>query len=224
MALWGGPISPFVRKVAICIIEKGLESRVDCVRSVTAIAAPNSELQRFNPLSKIPTLITPEGTALFDSDVICEYLDTTYPPMTFFPANGAARWQALRWCALGSGILDALVLWRSERMRPPAQQLSSVLEALAVKVDAALDLIETELPAIRATAFAIGHVAIGCALRYMDFRFADVDWRASRLQARSWIEEFDQRPSVRRTMPFEGSAPGESNPHFWNRASLRSSR
>jgi glutathione S-transferase len=185
------------------------------VRSLTAIATPNVELQQFNPLSKIPTLITAEGKALFDSDVICEYLDTIHPPMTLYPALGPARWQALRWCALGTGMLDTLVLWRTERNRPRPQQMQMILDALAVKISAALDLIEAELPEVQATQFAIGHIALGCALGYLDFRFADVDWRGSRPRARTWFEEFLRRPSVLRTMPYEGEPPAESIPHFW---------
>jgi glutathione S-transferase len=218
MVLRGGPISPFVRKVSICILEKGLESQVERVRSPTAIATPNVELQRFNPLSKIPTLITPEGLALFDSDVICEYLDTTHPPVTLYPAPGPARWQSLRWCALGTGMLDILVLWRTERNRPRAQQMQAILDALAVKIDAALDLIEAELTEVEATPFMVGHVALGCALAYLDFRFADVNWRDSRPRARSWFAEFLHRPSVLRTLPYEGEPPVESTPHFWAKA------
>jgi glutathione S-transferase len=202
----------------MCIIEKGIESRVQCVRSVTAIATPNIELQRFNPLSKIPTLITAEGLALFDSDVICEYLDTEYPPATLYPARGPTRWLTLRWCALGSGILDALVLWRTERNRPPAQQMPTILGALDVKVNAALDLIEYELPAIQASGVDISHVAIACALGYLDFRFSDINWRSSRPRARAWLEEFSQRPAFRRTLPYEVSSPSEAEPHFWKQA------
>jgi glutathione S-transferase len=215
MVLRGGPISPFVRKVSICILEKGLEGQVERVRSLTAIATPNVELQRFNPLSKIPTLITAEGMALFDSDVICEYLDVTHPPMTLYPASGPARWQTLRWCALGTGMLDTLVLWRMERNRPRPQQMQTVLDALAVKIIAAIDLIEAEVPEVQAAPFAIGHVSLGCALGYLDFRFPDVDWRGSRPQVRTWFAEFLRRQSVLRTMPYEGEPPAESTPHFW---------
>jgi glutathione S-transferase len=217
MLLLGGPISPFVRKVSICVLEKGLEGQVERVRSLTAIATPNVELQRVNPLSKIPTLITAEGKALFDSDVICEYLDTAHLPMTLYPASGPTRWQALRWCALGTGMLDTLVLWRSERNRPRPQQMQTILDALAVKINAALDLIEAELAEVQATRFAIGHIALGCALGYLDFRFADVDWRGSRPRVGTWFAEFLRRPSVLRTMPYEVEPPAESTPHFWER-------
>jgi glutathione S-transferase len=215
MVLRGGPISPFVRKVSICVLEKGLEGQVERVRAVTAIATPNVELQRFNPLSKIPTLTMADGSALFDSDVICEYLDTTHPPMTLYPASGPARWQALRWCALGTGMLDILVLWRTERNRPRPQQMQTILDAQADKINAALDLIEAELPEVQATPLAIGHIALGCALGYLDFRFADIDWRGSRPRARTWFAEFLRRPSVLRTMPYEKEPPAQSTPHFW---------
>jgi glutathione S-transferase len=215
LVLRGGPISPFVRKVGICLLEKGLEPVVARVRSPTAMVKPNQELQHFNPLSKIPTLILPQGTALFDSDVINEYLDTTYPPAILHAPAGPMRWEQRRWCALGSGLLDALVLWRNERNRPLAGQSAEILTAFEIKVQASLRRLEAEVGDLGRAAFAIGHVAIGCVFGYLDFRFPDIGWRASFPGCRVWFDELAQRPSIRRTVPYEGSPPAASEPHLW---------
>ena len=215
MALHGGPISPFVRKVGICILEKGLEHEVTCVRSFTAMTKANVELLQHNPLSKIPTLVTPGIGSLFDSDVICEYLDSNFPPTTLFPQSGAARWQALRWNALGSGVLDALVLWRLERNRPEAQQSVEVLKAYEVKYNAWMPQLEAEIAALEATAYGIGHIAIGCVFGYLDFRFQDLDWRRNHPRCAAWFSEFMKRPAAQRTVPYEGSPPPGPYRHLW---------
>lgn len=212
MKLYGGPISPFVRKVGICLIEKQREDACSLQRSLVAILEPNLALMRDNPLNKIPTLITDDGMALFDSDVICEYLDVRFPTPQLLPPTGDARWRALRWNALGSGALDALVLWRFERNRPTEQQSAAALKAYSIKLQATLALIETEIPALVDTPFGMGHIALGCLLGYLDFRFADVPWRADQPRAAAWYSQFLQRPSARRTVPFEGAAPAG---HLW---------
>jgi glutathione S-transferase len=207
--LYGGPISPFVRKAGMCIIEKGLEQRVERVRAYTAMIQANVELMRRNPLSKIPVLETDQGTALFDSDVICEFLDTEFSSgLRLYPTAGAMRWQVLRWNALACGALDALVLWRFERNRPIALQSAEVLSTFATKLHACLDSIEAELPSISATDFSIAHISIACMFGYCDFRFQDLDWRTQHPLSVSWFEQFKQRPSARRTAPFEDAQYG----------------
>lgn len=213
MRLHGGPISPFVRKVGICLIEKQLESVCRLQRSPTAILEPNLALMRANPLSKIPTLIVDDGLTLFDSDVICEYLDVQFPTPQLLPPGGDPRWRALRWNALGSGALDALVLWRFERSRPPEQQSAAAQSAYATKMHATLALLEAEMPELADAPFAIGHIAIGCVFGYLDFRFADISWRSAHPRSAAWYSQFLLRTSVRRTVPFEGTAPAE---HLWS--------
>ena len=110
MKLHWSPRSPFVRKVMIAAHETGLVDRLTCVRTVVAMTAPNAALLSDNPLSKIPTLVLDDGSALYDSGVICEYLDTLHDGSKLFPADAKARWTALRRHALGSGLLDLLIL------------------------------------------------------------------------------------------------------------------
>ena len=125
MKLHWSPRSPFVRKVMIVAHERGLVERITCVRTVAAMTKPHAELMRDNPLSKIPTLVRDDGVVIYDSPVICEYLDGLDGAPKLFPAGGEARLVALRRQALGDGFLDLLVLARNERERADPSEVSS---------------------------------------------------------------------------------------------------
>lgn len=206
MKLHWSPRSPFVRKVAILLQETGLDSQVTRVRSVAAIAVPNAELMRDNPLSQIPALVLDDGQALYDSPVICEYLDSLHGGPRFFPAAGPARWTALRRQALADGMLAILLVWRQERMRTELQQLPAWLAAFETKIFASLDRLEQEAPALAQDGFDIGHLSVGCMLSYLDYRFADIDWRASHPGLAAWHAGFAQRPAVIATVPDDAEA------------------
>lgn len=199
MKLHWSPRSPFVRKVMVAAHELGLADRLDCVRTVVTMSKPNRDLLPDNPLSKIPTLVLPDGTAIFDSLTICEYLDALAGGGRLFPPVGPERWTALSRHALGNGLLDALILWRYEREKAEAQRSAALLDSFATKTRATLDRIEREAPALAAAPFGIGHIGIGCCLSYLDFRFADLGWRDGRKQAAAWHETFCARPSARAT-------------------------
>jgi len=201
MKLHWSPRSPYVRKVMIVAHETGLADRIERVRSVVAMSKPNREVMRDNPLGKIPTLVTDDGRSLFDSIVICEYLDSAHAGAKLFPASGAARWEALRWHALGDGMLDTLILWRNERDQPPAQQNPDWLSIFALKIANSLDVIERETKELERAPFGIGHVAIACALGYLDFRFTDLAWRDGHPRSAAWFEKLSQRASIRATHP-----------------------
>jgi glutathione S-transferase len=201
MKLHWSPKSPYVRKVMVCAHELGVVDRIELVRSVAAMLKPNAALMADNPLSKIPTLLREDGPPLFDSAVICEYLDDRAGG-ALFPARDAERWQALRWHALGDGLLDALILWRNERERE--QPSSALLEAFEVKTRATLELLEREADDLDGAAFSIGHIALGCALGYLDYRFDALRWRASAARLPGWFEALRARPSFRSTEPAEG--------------------
>jgi len=177
--------------------ETGLVDRLTCVRTVVAMKAPNAALLPDNPLSKIPTLVLDDGSPLYDSGVICEYLDTLHDQAKMFPADGAARWTALRRQALGDGFLDFLLLWRHERERSPPSQM--LLDAFASKYQATMKSLEQEEMALGRTPFGIGHIAIGCGLSYLDFRFPDLSWRDGYPQIATWHASFAQRPSAKAT-------------------------
>jgi glutathione S-transferase len=203
MKLHWSPRSPFVRKVMIVAHELGLVDRFTRVRTVAATTKPHAVLMEDNPLSKIPTLVLDDGTVLYDSRVICEYLDGLHGGHTFFPADTKTRMVALRRQALGDGCLDFLLLLRNERER--AQPSPVHLAAYTTKKQGVLKALDQEAGDLAATPFNICHVAIGTALSYLDFRYADEDWRTPHPRIARWHEEFRARPSVRATEPVDDS-------------------
>ena len=205
MKLHWSPRSPFVRKVMIVAHEVGVVDRIDCVRTVAAMMKPHPELMRDNPLSKLPAMVLDDGTVLYDSPVICEYLDHLHDGPKLFPAPFAERMTALRRQALGDGLLDALLLWRGELSRPAEQQSQPYLKSFSVRNEATLASLERETPALEASAWSIGHIAIGCAVAYLDFRFAERQWRNDFPKLAAWHATFAARPSVRATEPVDDS-------------------
>lgn len=190
MRLHWSPRSPFVRKVMVLAHETGLADRIETIRTVVAMHAPNVPLLADNPLAKIPTLILDDGTRLYDSAVICEYLDGLHAGPKLFP-SGPERWTALRRQALGTGWLDMLVLWRNAREQqvPP----KAWIDGFVLKNDAVLAALETEN---LDSPITIGHIAIGCGLAYLDFRYADLDWRRGHPALAAWFAGFAARPSM----------------------------
>jgi glutathione S-transferase len=203
MKLHWSPRSPFVRKVMIVAHERGLVERIACVRTVAAMTKPHAELMQDNPLSKIPTLVLDDGAVIYDSPVICEYLDALDGNPKLFPTDANARLVALRRQALGDGFLDLLLLARDERGR--TQPSDAHLKSAAARKVSVLKSLDEEAMALAAAPFGIGHIAIGCALSYLDFRFADEDWRKDHRRIASWHYAFAARPSVRATEPIDDS-------------------
>ncbi|MNX89415.1 putative GST-like protein YibF [compost metagenome] len=202
MKLHWSPRSPFVRKVMIVLYEAGIEDRVVLVRTPVAMDKPNLDLVPDNPLIKLPTLVLDDGTAVYDSRVICAYLDGI-TGCGLLPAEPKARLLAERRQALGDGFLDALLLFRQERNKPVEKQTTAWLDAFALKTDAVLAALEAEAPALEAGSFDLGLIAIGCALSYMDYRFPDLDWREGHPALAAWHRRFAARPSVMRSQPDE---------------------
>jgi len=193
MKLHWSPRSPFVRKVLIVAHELGRADELDLIRSRAAMAEINPALSADNPMNKLPTLVLDDGRALYDSAVICDYLDSVG---LLHPADREARIDAARRQALGDGLLDLLVLWRNERDRPADRQSPAHLAAWEGKVVQVLDRLEIEAHSFAATRLDIGDVAIGCALGYLDFRFRSLDWRAGRTALAAWAAAFEARPSA----------------------------
>ncbi len=203
MKLYWSSRSPYARKVMAFAHEVGLAGRIETVRALVSMTAPNKELMRVNPLAKIPTLVTGDGMVLYDSSVICEYLDTLHAGEKLFPADPARRWPALRWQALGNNMLDNLVPWRNERLRPQAQQSPETLAAFELKIRNAVASLDTEADALARTPVGIGHVTIAVALGYIDFRFSDLAWRQGGQRIASWHDAFARRPSMQATLPVD---------------------
>jgi glutathione S-transferase len=198
MKLYWSSRSPFVRKVMVFAHEVGVADRIACIRTIVAPTKPNPDVMAANPLNKLPTLVTTDGP-IYDSRVICEYLDTLHDGAKLFPPPGEARLAALRRQALADGMLDFLVAWYGERQRPTDHQSSPHLDAYRLKLATSLDALERDAEALRAAPFGIGQIAIGCALSYADFRFADATWRNGRPHLAAWHAAFAQRPSMKAT-------------------------
>lgn len=198
MKLYYSSTSPYVRKVNVCAFELGLDEKLE--RIVTNPWEMDERLLADNPLSKVPTLITDDGMVLYDSPVICEYLDSVGGTHTLIPAEGEKRWQALRLQALGDGILDAAVLRFLERKRSAVQQSSDWCDMQRNTILRGLQYLES-----KATAWGInitiGQIAIACALGYLDFRFAEENWRQAQPDLANWYADFAERASMQATLP-----------------------
>jgi glutathione S-transferase len=194
MKLYWALMSPFVRKVMVTAYETGTVDRLELVETTVSMAEANSDVQRDNPLSKIPTLVLDDGSSLYDSRAICEYLDSLHSGAKLFP-EGATRWDALRRHSLGDGMMDALILWRQERLKPETRQTPAWLSTFADKIAVTLQQLEVDADRLAKIPFDIGHAALGCALGYMDVRFSDLDWRKGRPRLTAWHAEFEARPS-----------------------------
>ena len=151
-----------------------------------------------NPLSKVPCLITDDGMALFDSPVICEYLDSLDGAVPLFPRPGRGRWKALKQQALADGIMDAAVLRRGESTRPPEAAREAVMARQQAAMERGLDELEREPPP---KTLDIGSIAVACALGYLDFRFAAEDWRRGGRFWRRGSRRSASEPALARTAP-----------------------
>ncbi len=200
MKLRYSPTSPYVRKVMVTAAETGLSDSIELVATNTR--DPHTDLPKDNPLGKVPVLITDDAVRLYDSPVICEYLDGLHAGPKLVPATGKARWTALRRQALGDGILDAAVLCMLEGRRPPERRWPAFVARQKAKVDAALDALESEAEDF-GDAVTIGVIAVGCALGYLDFRLPDDDWRLGHATLAAWYAGFAERPSMAATVPRE---------------------
>ena len=199
MKLHWSPRSPYVRKVMVVAHELGLADRIETVRTVVGGTTAHLDLMRENPLGKIPTLVLEDGTILYDSPVICEFLDTLHTGPKLFPA-WPERLTALRRLALGDGMLDIALAWLGERFRPSERQSEPHMTLWRTKLRACVDSLEHESLDGPLT---IGHIAIGITLSYLDFRFADLAWRDGHKRLTAWHAAFDQRPSMLANPPID---------------------
>jgi len=197
MKLFSSPTSPYARKVRILIEELGL---IPAVKVSPSVPMENpQDLHKSNPLGKVPALVLEDGTALYDSVVICEYFDAQNGNK-FLPANGNERWDCLRRHALGDGVMDASFLRTMERLKPENEQSSLWLERWTSAILRGVDAISTD----RKTAgdrFDLGDITAACALGYLDLRHGDLEWRKGRTELAAWFETVSQRRSLQMTVP-----------------------
>lgn len=200
MKLLGSTTSPFVRKVRIVLLEKKMECMLEEVDPATDTGA----LASHNPLGKIPALVLDDGTCIFDSRVIVEYLDARAPLHRLIPDGNRERAEVNTWQALADGLLDAAILIRRETMRPKAQQSEDWIRRQATKVDTALAVMANNLgdrPWCYGKSFSLADVAVGAALGWFGFRFPEHDWRKTHPNLAAHYDKLMQRPSFSQTAP-----------------------
>jgi glutathione S-transferase len=196
MKITASGASPYVRKVMACAIARGIDQQLE----KWTIATTDPVLSNSNPLGKVPTLINDEGVALFDSPVICEFLDSIGSAPGLFPAAGPARWAALRLQAIGDGILDASQPRRREIALPQDEGRVGYIDLQRGKVTRAVDTLEKEAASLGALK-TVGDIAVACALGYLDFRFANEPWRPGHPKLEAWYASVVTLPPMAKTAP-----------------------
>jgi glutathione S-transferase len=198
MKLFVSLMSPYVRKVRMVIIEKGLSDQVELVECAPYDSP--ADLLAANPLGKVPALVRNDGSALFDSPVICQYLDGLSAQNPLVPDDGEARIQVLQALAFADGMTDAAYLSTMERRRPENEQSDAYWQAQRDKIVRGLDALEANPPASDALV-DLGALAIAAALGYVDFRHDDLNWREGRPALAAWLARISERPSFQETVP-----------------------
>ncbi len=196
MRLWYSPTSPYVRKVMVSAAEKGLSDRIETIPA----RAPENDIDARNPLSKVPTLETDDGDILYESKIICEYIDSLAGGVELYPASGKARWQALMLQGLADGIDDAAILIRMEDRREDAEKSAWWVDRQAAKVARGLDVLEREAASF-GDDINIGHIATACMLGFAELHGLAGDWRPGHPKLAAWYDEFCKRPSMTATDP-----------------------
>ena len=189
--------SPYARKALVFAHEAGLAPRIDVEHHETCPTNRNAVVFAENPLGKVPVLLRPGLPPLFDSDVICAYLDSLNPGRKLIPPEGEARWRALRVQAVAQGLADAgiAVRWETVR-RPEALRYPPLRDGYIAKLRASFDWLERELDVD--SAVDVGHIAVATTLSWLEFRQLPA-FRDNRPRLAAWLDAFNERPSMRAT-------------------------
>lgn len=199
MKIFFSPASPYVRKCMVTAHELGIAERIEKLPSAASPINRDQTIVPINPLGKVPTLLTDSGAALFDSRVICDYLNAQAKGKLF--PEGEQRWLVQTEHALADGILDAALLARYENgLRPEALRWADWTRGQMEKIESGLKYFDQAAPGF-GDRVDIGTIALGCVLGYLDFRFADYDWRSRFQNAARWYAGFKLRPSMQATQP-----------------------
>ncbi len=195
MRLYWSSRSPFVRKVMIAAHELGVADRIETIPIMVTGAIPVPELERFNPLGQIPTLLVGDGVVVADSDVIIEFLDSHFGAGRLVPGDYPRRLDVLRRSALAQGALEKCLRWRGELARPAERREQKFIDGHSRSVAICLAAIEADAPRWTAMPIDAGHVGLAALLGYLDFRFAGYAWRGEHPLTAAWHAGFAQRPS-----------------------------
>lgn len=195
MKLFWSSRSPFARKVAVTAHELGLFGALDLVPVVPMVTRPDPRLAAVNPLMKVPTLQLEDGSVIFDSHVICDWLDQQTGGGRIVPRPAKRRLWALRREALCDGALEVMLALRAEDRRPAEHREPRLIAAYESRLHAVLAAIEADADSIT-DEIDIGSIATACTLAYFDFRFPGLRWRAGHTATSGWFARFSQRPSM----------------------------
>lgn len=198
MKIYYSGTSPYVRKVMACAIVRGIDGRIE--KHPSNPHASPADLLADNPLARVPCLVTDDGMSLYDSPVICEYLDSVGEAGKLFPAAGPVRWRALKLQAMGDGIMDAAVPCRGELAKPKEDARDGLIARYKAAMARTVDALEADLPG---TALDIGTIAVACALGYLDFRYGAEPWRPGHPKLGAWYGAFATNPAIAATAPKE---------------------
>lgn len=193
MKLLHSPTSPFARKVRVAIAERGLSVELEAASPLDE----DSPVRRYNPLGKVPVLVLDDGASLFDSAVICEYLDSLGDAPPLLPPAGPERWADLRTQALADGILDAAFNIVTEGRRPEAERSAAWVARWTLAIVSGVAVAE----ALPRPDWTLGGIALACALGYLDFRLPHIAWRTHAPGLDPWYATQSARPSMVRTAP-----------------------
>ena len=200
MKLYYSPASPYARKVRITALETRLDKKIEMVNVVLTPVAANPDVDKHNPIGKIPALSV-KGMDLFDSPVICEYLDSHHKGRKLLARKGRERWVALRQQAMADGLLDAALLARYEGfLRPEDKRWPEWIKGQMKKIDGCLDQLEAEAKALKGK-LTLGTISVVCALGYLDYRFAHHDWRGKHPKLAKWFAAASKHSSIKATVP-----------------------
>lgn len=200
MKLLSAPISPFSRKVRIVLAEKHIECEVETVD----VAPVENAVNAHNPLGKIPTLVLDDGTTLYDSRVIVDFLDSASPISRLIPEDNRERVAVRRWEALADGILDAGILVRYESLRPKSEQSKAWVSKQLGRVTRGLATMSADLGDghwCHAERYSLADIAVGCALGWLAFRFPKNDWRDKYPNLARHHDKLLERPAFAETAP-----------------------
>ena len=193
--------SPYARKALVFAYEAGVATALEVVHQETSPTAKNAEVFARNPLGKVPVLLRPDADAIFDSDVICAYLDTLHAGPRLIPQEGEARWRALRLQAAAQGLCDAGIALRWETVRRPAElRYAPLRDGYTEKLRTTYDWLEQEIDGNEP--LHVGHIAVATALGWIAFRDLP-DFRDGHPRLADWFDAFERRESMRRT-PLSG--------------------
>jgi glutathione S-transferase len=202
MKLIGSLTSPYVRKARIVMAEKKLDYQFE----LEDVWDEGTTIQSFNPLGKVPCLVMEDNGSLFDSRVIVEYLDTLSPVSRLIPPHGRDRAAVKCWEAIADGVLDACVTVVKEEQRPALQQSPDWIKRQRDKIMASLTAMDASLGShayCMGINYSLADIAVGCALGYLDLRFAHLKWRAEHHNLTRLFDKLAARSSFIETLPLD---------------------